>query len=102
MKITWECVMSKSWRAVVNRFKNLLSSTLLVVIGLAATPEMAHAQFAGFAPTRVSVDENGVDLFSGSLFVRAPALVIGSEGNALSYFRRNDGKGWSDNIMGYV
>jgi RHS repeat-associated protein len=96
-------MMDKSWRAVVDLFKKRFPSVLVLMIGLfVVVPEMAHAQFAGTAPVRVSVDANGVDLFSGSLFVRAPALVVGSEGNTLSYYRRNDGRGWSDTIMGYV
>ena len=95
--------MEQSWRAVVKPFKNRLPSVLVLVIGLfVVAPEMAHAQFAGVAPVRVSVDANGVDLFAGSLFVSAPALVVGSEGNTLSYYRRNEGRGWSDTIMGYV
>jgi RHS repeat-associated protein len=103
MKCTRESMMEKSWRAVVKLVKDRLPSVLVLVICLfAVAPEMAHAQFSGHVPVRVSVDANGVDLFTGSLFVSAPALVVGSEGNTLSYYRRNDGFGWSDNIMGFV
>ena len=95
--------MDKSRRAVVKPFKNRLSSVFVLVIGLfVVVTDMAHAQFSGHVPVRVSVDANGVDLFAGSLFVSAPALVVGSEENRLSYYRRNDGFGWSDNIMGFV
>ncbi len=77
--------MNKTWRTVVKPSKNRLPIVLVLVIGLfAVAPEMAHAQFAGVAPVRVSVDANGVDLFTGSLFVSAPALDVGSEENTLS------------------
>ena len=57
--------MNKSLRAVVKPFKNRWPSVLVLVIGLfVVSPHMAHAQYAGTAPVRVSVDENGVDLFS--------------------------------------
>jgi len=80
-----------------------LRGVLLVACSvLAAVPGAALAQSAPAAPVRAAVDEYGVDLYSGTLTVKAPAMVLGNGTNALSYYRWNGGSGWSDNTIAFM
>ena len=96
--------MKKFWfdasRAVRNFLNGILALT--TVIALFAAPQMAEAQTAPAGPVRQTVDANGVDLFLGTLSLTGPALVLGSEGNTLTYFRWSKGSGWSDNLTGFL
>lgn len=76
----------------------------LLVWFVFGAPEVVYAQMVQPAPVRESIDANGVDLFTGKLTVTAPALVLGSEGNALSYYRLNKGSAWTwtDNLTGFM
>src|SRR3954465_1203338 len=71
------------------------------VIALGAS-HTAGAQIVPAAPVRQNLDANGVDLFTGQVAFTGPALVPGSQGNTLSYYRWNNGSGWSDNVMGFM
>jgi len=75
---------------------------VLAIGMLVSSPQAALAQIAPAAPVRENIDANGIDLFTGKLKLTGPALVVGSEGNALSYYRWNNGSGWSDNVMGFI
>lgn len=68
--------------------------------GLCLTPA-ARAQVAATAPVRQSLDENGVDLFHGTMNSSGPVLSAGQSGaQGLSYYKLNRGNtGWGDNIM---
>lgn len=96
-------MMKKSWLAAVRPFTDRLPISLaLAIVIVAGAPGVARAQMVPSAPVRESVDANGVDLFTGKLTVTGPALVLGSQGNTLSYYRWNKGFGWSDNVMGFM
>ncbi len=95
--------MKNSWLTGRRLFSRRVSAALALLIAFGiAMPEGAHAQIVPAAPVRESIDENGVDLFSGTLTLTGPALLLGSEGNTLSYFRWSNGSGWSDNVMGFM
>ena len=87
-------------RAVRNFLNGVLALT--TVLTLFAAPQVADAQTAPAGPVRENVDANGVDLFTGKLTVIGPAVVLGSEGNTLSYYRLNKGSGWTDNVVGFM
>src|SRR5688572_2496020 len=86
-------------RPLSNRWSVFLSLAICVVAG---APKVAFAQVVPAAPVRQTVDANGVDLFTGKLTLTGPALVLGSEGNTLSYYRWNKGSGWTDNLMAFL
>lgn len=89
--------MTKTFRRVTTARKaTLCLSTML------CTMAVAHAQTVSPAPVRSSVDAYGVDLFSGALSVDAPSMVLGGNGNSLSYNRWNKGSGWSDNTIAFM
>jgi RHS repeat-associated protein len=75
---------------------------LSIAVAASVAPQFAHAQTAPAGPVRENVDANGVDLFLGTLSLTGPALVLGSEGNTLTYFRWSKGGGWSDNLTGFM
>ncbi|MEO8062401.1 MAG: RHS repeat-associated core domain-containing protein [Pseudomonadota bacterium] len=96
-------MMKKSWLAVVRPLSDLrLMFFALAICIVAVAPKVAHAQIVPAAPVRTSVDANGIDLFTGKVMVTGPALVLGSEGNTLSYYRWNKGSGWTDNVMAFM
>src|SRR5262245_13527076 len=97
-------MMSKSWIAAARPFKIRLPVILALAMCILAfgASEAVHAQTAPGAPVREGIDPNGVDLFSGKLTMTGPALVLGSNGNTLSYHRWSKGSGWSDNLSGYM
>jgi RHS repeat-associated protein len=79
------------------RLRATLAATTIFASGMAMP---ALAQLAPPAPVRATIDENGVDLFLGSLNIQGPDLLIGSSGQqGISYRRLNRGSGWSDNII---
>jgi hypothetical protein len=96
--------MKKSCFAANRPSSNPLSASFALVIGIIAftAPKSADAQTAPAAPVRETVDANGVDLFQGNLSLTGPALVLGSEGNTLTYYRWSKGSGWSDNMTGFM
>jgi len=60
----------------------------------------AFAQLAPPAPVRQTVDGNGVDIFSGALYIDGPPISMGgSAPQGLQYYRLNRGLGWADNIV---
>ncbi len=95
--------MKKNWLAVVRPLSDrrwvFLALAMCIV---AAAPIVVHAQIVPAAPVRENVDANGVELFSGKLTLTGPALVLGSKGNTLSYYRWNKGAGWTDNLMAFM
>jgi hypothetical protein len=93
--------LSFSASSAVQKFlKGILA--LLTAVAVSAAPQMVQAQTAPAGPVRQNVDANGVDLFLGNLSLTGPALVLGSEGNTLTYFRWSKGSGWSDNLTGFM
>jgi YD repeat-containing protein len=93
--------LSSSASMVVRRYFSVVLAFAIGIIALVA-PDAAHAQTAPAAPVRENLDANGVDLFTGTLTVTPPALVLGSEGNTLTYYRWSKGSGFSDNITGFM
>src|SRR5262252_28207 len=96
--------MNACWLAAVRPLSDRLPVILGLVIAVMAVgdPKAAYAQTAPAAPVRENIDANGVDLFAGKLTLTGPALVLGSEGNTLSYYRWNQGSGWSDSVVGLM
>src|SRR5689334_12673417 len=83
--------------------KNRLRMGLSILAGIVAgLPQAVHSQIVPAAPVRESIDANGVDLLTGKLTVTAPALVLGSQGNSISYYRWNKGSGWTDILLGFL
>lgn len=75
----------------------ILASTALAG-GILAAP--AAAQVAPPAPVRSSIDDNGVDLFLGTMNVDSPVLSAGGSGpQGLAYRKFNHGGGWGDNLV---
>lgn len=72
----------------------LLLSTALASI----TPYYASAQTVTPAQGRESVDQNGVDLISGTLRLRSPTLSIGTGSHELKYDWLWNGNGWSQSL----
>lgn len=72
----------------------LLLSTALASI----TPYHASAQTVTPAQGRESVDQNGVDLISGTLRLRSPTLSIGTGSHELKYEWLWNGDGWSQSL----
>jgi RHS repeat-associated protein len=67
-------------------------------LGLTAAP--AQAQLASPAPVRQSIDENGIDLFYGTVNIDAPALTMGQGSpQGLAFFKLTRGGGWTDNVI---
>ena len=86
----------------MSSFKSIRhAASLLAAICLAAAlPSVALAQLAPPAPVRQSVDQNGVNLFDGALYVNGPALSMGqAEPQGLSFNKLTRGGGWTDNII---
>lgn len=71
-----------------------LLSTALASIA----PYYASAQTVTPAQGRESVDQNGVDLISGTLRLRSPTLSIGSGSHELKYDWLWNGNGWSQSL----
>lgn len=96
--------MNKASLAIVGPLRSRASNCFFALaIGLiAGAPQIVQAQIVPSPPVRENIDANGVDLFTGKLTVIAPALVLGSNGNTLSYYRLNKGTGWTDNLMGFM
>lgn len=82
----------------VLRARLLLCVSTVLASGLAAP---AIAQTVPTSPVRQTVDENGVDLFSGTLTVATPAITIGGD-QGLSYYRFNRGNGWADDMLARI
>jgi len=77
----------------------LLAST--AYLSLSAQP--AEAQLAPPSPVREAIDENGVDLFNGTLNISAPALTIGQgEDQGLRYAKLWRGTDWTDSLIAYL
>lgn len=76
---------------------------LVGLLGLMAlTPNLAFAQAAA-PPVRSSIDENGVDLTSGSFRYSAQEVSIGQpNAGGLTYVRNFVGDGWRDNLTGTI
>ena len=82
----------------VLRARLLLCVSTVLASGLAVP---AIAQTVPTSPVRQTVDENGVDLFSGALTVTTPAITIGGD-QGLSYYRFNRGNGWADDMLARI
>lgn len=76
--------------------RSLLALTTILCSGLVAP---AWGQVALTPPVRTSIDENGVDLFLGTMNVEGPALSAGSGKQTLVWQKFNHGGGWGDNIV---
>jgi len=73
----------------------LLASTCLTT--------MAHAQASVEAPVRLVVDDNNVDVLTGSLKFVGARLVIGDAANGgITYENRYTSGGWRDNLVGEI
>ena len=60
----------------------------------------AFAQLAPPAPIHQSVDQNGVNLFDGNLYVNGPVLSMGqSDPQGLQFYKLSRNNGWTDNIV---
>src|SRR5262245_16622716 len=97
--------MFVKWRsATAAGVRSHLSAVFALAISIIAVsvPEPVQAQTAPAAPVRKNVDANGVDLFTGKLNLRGPALMVGSQGNTLAYYRWSKGSGWSDSVGGFM
>jgi RHS repeat-associated protein len=75
--------------------KRVLLAVLLA--GTSAIAQTAVAQTADPAPVRQSVDENGVDLYLGTLNVSRTDLSMGDAQNGMSYRRIWRKPAWVDN-----
>jgi RHS repeat-associated protein len=96
-------MMKQLCLAAVGPRKKCFPIAFALIVGFVfGSSEVVYAQIAQPAPVRESIDANGVDLVTGKLTVTAPALVLGSEANALSYYRLNKGSGWTDNLTGLL
>jgi RHS repeat-associated protein len=73
-----------------------LASTAIVGTGFVMP---AMAQTISPAPVRQSVDQNGIDLFLGTVNVDGPALSAGAAGSPSILYRRNfRGSAYADNL----
>ncbi|MFZ4748699.1 MAG: hypothetical protein ACOYLK_17750, partial [Sphingomonas sp.] len=72
------------------------STRIILACLLGSVSSIACAQSISIpAPaTRSPIDENGVNLSTGSISVTDPGIAIGPEGSALSHTRRWVGAGW--------
>jgi RHS repeat-associated protein len=74
-----------------------LAASSVLAIGIASP---ALAQLTPPAPVRQSIDDNGVDLFLGTLNLKTPSLTIGKSAvEGFDYHLVSRGSGWSDNAV---
>lgn len=78
------------------------SSFFLMLTASVSLPSLVHAQSAPPAPVKPLIDGNGVDLFSGQIKVRGPALTVGGSDNGVMFQAWNSGSGWSDTGQGFI
>lgn len=89
----------KGASAVLVKRVSLLAAALALI---ASTPGLALAQAAA-PPVRSAVDENGVDLTTGSFRYSAQEVSIGQpNAGGLTYVRDFVGDGWRDNLTGTI
>jgi RHS repeat-associated protein len=78
---------------------------LLLALLTSSIAGVAHAQSIPPPPTQASVDENGVDVISGAIYLSSPSISVGQPGaGGLAYQRTYDSdiQGWRDNVTGTI
>jgi hypothetical protein len=83
--------------------KSLMLTPSLIVTAFVIAAGFAHEASAQTGPAgaqpdaiRPTVDDNGVDLFNGTLDVDGPSTSVGGPSNPLSFGIWNYGSGWND------
>ncbi|MEO6247140.1 MAG: RHS repeat-associated core domain-containing protein [Sphingomicrobium sp.] len=82
--------------------KRLFSLAALLSIALAAP---SHGQSAGpvaSPPTRLNIDQNGVDVVSGTFDIQQTDVAIGPPTGGLQYVRTSRGSGWLNPYFGTI
>ena len=79
-----------------------LATSASFIAGLAPLPSAAQVALPA-PPTRQAIDQNGVNLLTGSFSEPAPAISVGPAGGGLAYRRTMTDIGvWTDNFSGIV